>query len=290
MQEIIAYSMTDLATLRKVLPPEELSTNPPLRVANPMSRDFEYARTTLRAGLLRTLAANAHAGAALTSLFEVGRIYLSRGDDLPNEVESVCAVVTGRKPNRWGITNGEFAGFYDAKAQLERLLSSLRVDVTYEAAVDFAYLPGRTAEVAAAGRRIGVVGQLHPRLTADFDISTDVAMFELDIDALLPHVLGVVRFEPMSPYPAVEQDLAIIVDADTSAASALSLIEDSPLVRSAAVFDVYSGPPVPRGRKSLAFTISFQSSKKTLTEKDANAERERITERLRREIGAEVRE
>jgi len=219
----------------------------------------------------------------------VGRIYLPRGDDLPNEVESVCAVVTGRKPNRWGLSDGELAGFYDAKAQLDRLLSSLRVDVAYEDAVDFAYLPGRTAELAAAGRRIGLVGQLHSRITADFDIGVDVAMFELDIDALLPHVPGVVRFESMAPYPAVEQDLAIIVDGDTPAAKVLSIIEDSPLVRSAAVFDVYVGPPVPRGRKSLAFAISFQSSRKTLTEKDANAERGRITERLRGELGAEVR-
>lgn len=289
MQEIITYSMTDLETLRKVLPPEELSTAPPLRLANPMSRDFEYARTTLRAGLLRTLAANTYAGTAATSLFEVGRVYMPRGDDLPNEVEAACAIVSGRKTNRWGLPDDEFVGFYDVKTHLERLLSALRVEVTYEESVDFAYLPGRTAEIAAGGKRIGIVGQLHPRVTAGFDIRADVAMFELDIDALLPHVIGVVHFETVPPYPTVEQDLAILVDKDMPAARALAIIEGSSLVRGAAVFDVYSGPPVPRGRKSLAFTVSFQSGKKTLTEEDANAERGRIMARLKRELGAEIR-
>ncbi len=288
LQEIITYSMTELETLGKVLDPEELATNPPLRLANPMSRDFEYARTTLRAALLKTLAANVR-GAGLLAFFEAGRIYLPRPDDLPQEIECVCAAVSGHKPDRWGQPAAEPAGFYDAKAYLDRLLGALHLSPQFVDTVEFAYLPGRSAAVVVGGERVGLIGQVHPRVAASFDIELEVAMFELDLELLLPHVAGVVHYEPVSPYPPVEQDLAIIVSQDVAAARALDLIESSALVRSASIFDVYTGPPVPKGKKSLAFSISFQSPTKTLTDEDASRERGRIAERLKRELGAELR-
>jgi phenylalanyl-tRNA synthetase beta chain len=289
LQEVITYSLTDLESLRKVLEPEELTMNPPLRVANPMSRDFEYARTTLRASLLETLAANSRGSADLVSLFETAPVFLPREDDLPHEVEGVCAVVSGRKPDRWGQPGGEPVGFYDAKACLDSLFAALRVSPEYEESVEFAYLLGRTASVTVDGRPIGIVGQVHPRVTSAFDIEGEVAMFELDLEALLAHGGEVVRYEPVSPYPTLEQDLAIVVSDDVPAARAIALIESFPLVRSASVFDVYSGPPVPRGKKSLAFSISYQSPKKTLTDEDVRREQARIAERLKGELGAELR-
>jgi len=289
LQEIITYSMTDLQTLSRVLAPEELATNPPLRVANPMSRDFEYARTTLRGGLLHSLASNIHNASGVISLFETGRIYLPRPDDLPHEVESLCAVVSGRKPDRWGRPLGEPAGFYDARAYLDQVLAAIGVSAEYEQTVEVPYLPGRAASVLVSGDRVGTVGQVHPRVATSFHIDTDVAMFELDLEALLPHVKDVVHFEPVSPYPSVEQDLAIIIDEKVPAGRALELIQASDLVRSVSIFDVYTGAPVPHGKKSLAFSISFQSSSKTLTDEDVSRERGRIVERLKRELGAELR-
>ena len=198
-------------------------------------------------------------------------------------------IVSGRKPDRWGKPVGEPAGFYDAKAYLDHLFAALRVSPEYRDAVEFAYLPGHTAAVFVAGGRVGSVGLVHPRVAAAFDIDDDVAMFELDLEALLPHVGDVVHYAPVSPYPAVEQDLAIIVSQGVTAAAALELIERSDLVRSASIFDVYAGPPVPKGKKSLAFSISFQSPKKTLTDADASREREQIIGRLRKDLGAELR-
>ena len=289
LQEVITYSLTDMETLAKVLPPEELSMNPPLRVANPMSRDHEYARTTLRHALLKALAANAKGSPGRVSLFETARIYLPRDNDLPEEVETVCGAVSGREPDRWGRPAGEPAGFYHAKAHVERVLSELRVEPSFEEAVEYTYLPGRTAAITVDGSRIGLVGEVHPRVAASFDIDADVAMFELDLDALLPHVQPVVHYQPVPPFPAVEQDLAITVPLDVPAARVLKLIHGFSLVRSASIFDVYSGPPIPAGRKSLAFSISFQAADHTLTEEEATRQRERIVARLRQELGAEVR-
>lgn len=289
MQEVINYSLTDIATLSRVLGPEELASNRPLRVANPMSREFEYARTTLRHSVLKSLASNAPGNPGVIALFEAGRAYLPQPDDLPHEIETVCGAVTGRRPGRWGEPTGESAGFYDAKAFVERLLSELRVGAQFEDAVDYAFLPGRTAAVMTSGQRIGLVGQVHPRVVAAFDIKADVAMFEMDLEALLPHVAEIVHYRPVPPYPPVEQDMAVIVDANVPAAHVRTLIESFPLVRAASIFDVYTGPPIPRGRKSIAFSVSFQSEKKTLEDKDVARERGRIVARLRQELAAELR-
>ncbi len=288
-QEVITYSLTDLETLAKVLGPEELATNRPLRVANPMSRELEYARTTLRHSLLRSLAANVRSRPGLLALFEIARTYHPREDDLPQEVESLCAVLSGRLPDRWDQPRGEPVGFYDAKSVLEHALAAFRVTAEFQEGVDYAYLPGRTAEVIAGDQRLGLVGQVHPRVAAAFDIEADVVMLELDLDALLPHVAGPIHYQPVPPYPPVEQDLAIIVDEDIPAARALGIVRSFPLVRAASVFDVYMGSPVPAGKKSLAFSISFQADDHTLTDEEVAHQRQRIVERLRRELGAEPR-
>jgi phenylalanyl-tRNA synthetase beta chain len=289
MQEIITYSMTTMEALQKVLPPEELAMNPPLRVANPLSRDHEYARTTGRAAVLQTLAQSIHAVPGIIALFEAGRIYLPRPDDLPQETEVVCGIVAGAHPDRWGRPAGDPAGFYDAKALTERALESVGVRASYAETVDFAYLPGRTAEIIANGDRVGLVGQVHPRVAASFDIDAEVAMFELDLDALLPHVQAIVHYQPLSPYPSVEEDLAVVVSTDVTAARVREIIESFPLVREASIFDVYTGPPVPAGKKSLAYSVSYQSSEKTLTDQDVAHQRERIVARLRQELAAELR-
>ena len=289
MQEIITYSLTSMESLEKVLAPEDLAVNEPLKVANPMSRDHEYARTTLRGSVLEALARNTHGHSHLVSLFEIARVYMPRENDLPEEIETVCAVVTGRRPDRWGQPTGDWAGFYDAKGYIDAIFVALGVCPKYDEAVDFAYLPGRTAIISVNGRRVGALGQIHPNVARSFDIDNEVAMFEIDLQALLAQSSERANYEPVSPYPTVEQDLAIIVAADVEAERALSIIRSFGLVRSASVFDVYTGPPVPTGRKSLAFSVSFGSDRQTLKDEDVAGERERIVKRLAQELGAELR-
>lgn len=289
MQEVITYSMSDLESLARVLPAEDLAITQPLKLANPLARQWEYARTTLRHSLLQTLEANIRGSQELLALFETARIYLPREDDLPHEVESLCGVVSGRLPDRWDMPTGDEAGFFQAKACLERLFDALRVKAGYREAHDFAYLPGRTAEIVVGDATVGLIGEVHPRVANDFGIDRTVAMFEVNLEALLPQVAGIARFEPVSPYPPVEHDLAVIVDADVPAGRLLDLIRGFPIVAEARVFDVYTGDPIPAGKKSLAFRIAFQSRDATLTDEDASKQRNRIIERLRRETGAEPR-
>lgn len=289
MQEVINYSLTNLHALTAVLGSDAVSARPPLRVANPMSREFEYLRTTLRHSVLGNLATNIPSNPGLIALFEVGRVYLPQPDELPREVETLCGAVTGRKPDRWGQPTGEPAGFYDAKAFVERLFVDLRIEADFQDAVDVAFLPGRTAAITVGGQCVGVIGQLHPRVVAAFDIKADVAMFEIDLEALLPHISPVAHFRAIPTYPSVQQDLAVVVDEAVPAARVLSIIRSFPLVRAASIFDVYTGPPIPSGRKSIAFSVSFGSDTRTLADKDVRKERDRIIARLRQELQAELR-
>ncbi len=289
MQEVVTYSLTSLEALAKVLAPEELSSDALLRVANPMSRDQEYARTSLRASLLQALADNVMHRDDLTALFETARVYLPRPDDLPNEVETVAAVISGRPPGRWGEPSGEPAGLYEAKSYLDLLFRRLGVSAQYDEVTDYAFLPGRTAAVAVDGQRIGLVGQVHPRVVSQFGLEAPVAMFELDLDALLPHVKEVRHYQPVAPYPSLEEDLAVVVESDVPAAQVQGIIQQSSLVRSVRLFDVYSGSQVPAGKKSLAFSVSYQAADHTLTDEEVRRQREHIVARLGQELGAVLR-
>jgi phenylalanyl-tRNA synthetase beta chain len=254
-----------------------------------MSHQQEYLRTTLRASLLETLASNLRHRQGRIALFEVARIYLPRPEELPQEADSLAGAVTGGQPDRWGQPRGEPVDLYDAKAYLEFLFDRLGLVVTYHDGEDFALVPGRTAEVRLDGQRVGLVGQVHPRVAAAFDIEQDVYLFEVNLETLVPQVGKPRLYRPLSRFPAVEEDIAVVVDEGIPAAQVRAIIDAFPLVQRAALFDVYTGPPVPAGKKSLAYSVAYQSLDHTLTDAEVNRERHRILERLSREVGAVLR-
>jgi phenylalanyl-tRNA synthetase beta chain len=126
-------------------------------------------------------------------------------------------------------------------------------------------------------------------VVSQFGLEAPVAMFELDLDALLPHVKEVRHYQPVAPYPSLEEDLAVVVESDVTAAQVQSIIQQSSLVRSVRLFDVYSGSQVPAGKKSLAFSVSYQAADHTLTDEEVRRQRERIVARLGQELGAVLR-
>jgi phenylalanyl-tRNA synthetase beta chain len=289
MQEVITYSLTTIEALQRVVPPEELAIYQPLRAISPLSSQHEYARTTLRASVLEALAANARLVEGELAIFEAGRVYLPQDGDQPLEQEHVVGAVAGRHVDRWGRPAQEPVDFYDAKGYLDTLFDQLGVAVVYTEAPSFALLPGRSAELQAGRRRVGTIGQLHPAVAAEFDIDEDVYLFELLLDDLLPAVGGTRTYRTFSRFPAVARDLALLVDRTTPAERVRELIEEHKLVQAARLFDVYEGDRVPAGKKSLAFSVLYQSPDHTLTDDDVAAAQRSLLERLRRELGAELR-
>jgi hypothetical protein len=192
MQEVITYSLTTLEALKQVMPPEDLATYPPLRVANPLSADHEYRRPVLRASLLKVLAENARHHEGELALFEAARVYLPEPEGLPQEQEHIVGVVSGWREDRWGHASDEPVDFYDAKGYVEAALRSVGVEATFQEGMVYGLTPGRTADLLVDDRKVGTIGQVHPSAAAAFGIEQDVHLFELHVDELLP-VLGEVR-------------------------------------------------------------------------------------------------
>jgi phenylalanyl-tRNA synthetase beta chain len=284
MQEVITYSLVSREALERVGVPAAQA----LRVANPLSPRWEYLRTTLRASLLETAAANRPHGDGPLRLFEVGRIYIPRPGDLPREEEWVAGLLTGpRSPTAWLREEGVL-GFYEAKGVVEEVLEALGISPTFTPHHDPFFLPGRCALVAAGDIPLGVLGEVHPAVAERFALGKEpVAFFEVGVEAILrarpPRAR---RFRPLPRYPGARRDLALVVGQEVPARKVEEVIRRHPLVAGCLLFDVYSGPPVPPDKRSLAYRLTFQSPHRTLTSQEVEQALQEVVEALRREVGA----
>jgi phenylalanyl-tRNA synthetase beta chain len=289
MQEVITYPLTSLEVLERVVPPDALSAEPPVAVINPLNVGEERLRTTLRASLLDAASRNLRVGRQSVRFFEAARVYFPTATGLPDERERIAGVVAGARLDRWGSPTGESCDFYDAKAFVAAVFERLSLPVTYEASEEYGLLAGRTARLSHEGRALGVLGQVHPRTAGAFGLSDAVYLFEIRLEEVLPHVRPVPHYLAVSKFPAVVEDLAVVVSREVPAGSLLDEILAHPLAVAARVFDEYEGDPVPEGKKSLAFSVSYQAPDRTLTDADVKKARERILSRLSGKWSAELR-
>ena len=289
MQEVITYSVTSLEELGAV---KALETDAlPVKLANPMSTQQEYLRTTLRGSLLSTLATNRRHEEGPVRMFESGRVYLPRENDLPEEREVVAGVMLGPRWETHWLTDEGKMGFDDAKGVVEVLLAELGIRAAFAPGSDSALHPGKCARVTAGTTALGTVGEVHPTVAEGFGIEDGaVVMFELDIENLLTAIPNRGRrYEPIGRFPSATRDLSILVDEDIPAARTQDIIIKQRLVIQALLFDVYTGENIPSGKRSLAYHIYFQSPDRTLTSEEVNRAIQSVLRSLAREVGAELR-
>jgi len=286
MQQVITYSLTSLEVLGKAG-----AQLVPLRVANPITMGQEYLRTTLRPGLLQALSSNEKHEESDIRLFEVGKVYLPRAGDLPEERHMVVGVLSGTRVDRSWHGQGEALDFFDAKGVLETLLEHLGVASNFESAEDATLSPGRGAKIVVEGQSVGVLGELHPSVAESFDISSrPVSLFEIDLESLLPATLAPREYRTVARFPVSLRDIALVVDVGVPAKKVQDIIENSPLVTRVILFDVYTGEQVPAGKKSLAYRILYQSPSRTLTDEEVNRAQGQMLDRIQRELGATLRQ
>ncbi|HEY8838829.1 MAG TPA: phenylalanine--tRNA ligase subunit beta [Dehalococcoidia bacterium] len=290
-QEIITYSAVSEDVLRKALPVEDLAITQPLRIVNPVSGEHELMRTTLRGSMLEAVSSNLKLKRPSISLFEAAVVFVPGENraELPVEQEMLIGAISGQRRDRWGHASGDSLDFFDAKGYLECVDARLGVGFAYSSVEDPILLPGRSAEVKVEGRTLGITGQVHPDVLARFNIDAEVFLYELNLGELLPMVKPVRKFRPIARYPAVEQDLALVVDRSVAASDLANAISRSKLIAAAEVFDEYAGSQVPDGKKSLAFRLLYQSPDKTLTDDDVAREQERILRGLKHQFDAKLR-
>ena len=288
MQEIITYPLTSIEALREGVPAAEVT---PLKVANRITPEQEYMRTSLRAGLLQTLSANEKREEGSIMLFEVGKVYLPEEGELPKEPFMVGAVLCSPRLNRSWHGESQTLDFFDVKGIVETLLQRLGAAATFEPTDEESFSRGRAARIVLGDAEAGIMGELHPRVAESFDItSRSVYLFEIDMDKLLPISLAPHAYRPVPRFPPTIRDLALVVESETPSRRVQDIIEQSPLAGEVTLFDVYTGDQVPRGKKSLAFRIAYQSPKRTLTDEEVNKEQERVLRQLADQLGATLRD
>ena len=289
IQEVINYPLVTLQQLEQV---EQLDpANLPMRVTNPMSADREYLRTTLRASLLATLAANQGHGAGPFRLFEAGRVFWPREGDLPDERETVAGVLAGLRHEPSWLEDDSLLDFYDAKGVVELVLNRLGVSATYEPSDDPSFHPGRCAVIKVADAVIGVVGEVHPVVMDRLGLeSPQVAAFELYLGPILAALPdGQQQFEPLPRYPSATRDLALVMPTDVDAGQVTRLILRHRGVDRADLFDIYAGENIAEGTKSLAFHVYFQARDRTLTNEEVNRSLDGLLRILERELKVTLR-
>jgi phenylalanyl-tRNA synthetase beta chain len=289
MQEVINYPLVSQADLDKVGYVE--GGKPALRVANPMSADHEILRPTLRFSVLSSLAANEGHGEGPFRLFELGREFIPRDEDLPLERETVVAVLAGRRWDHSWLVDDEPLDFYDAKGVLASVLGRLGVEPEYRPAEDGLFQPGRCAQILANGLDLGIVGEVHPSIRQRFDLNAaTVTILELRLDSLLESLGQEERkFKSISRFPAATRDMALVVPHDVPAGKVRDIIARHRMVQRVDLFDIYSGENVAPGTKSLAFRVDFQSQERTLTAEEVNRSLDGLLRSLERETGAVLR-
>ena len=246
-------------------------------ISNPMSEDESVLRTTLLGSLLDVARHNAaHGQAPAAGFFESGRVYRAGDATLPDEHHAIGALVPG--------------DVFAAKAYLEALLRALRVEATFAAAPQPFLHPGRSAAVGVGGLVVGWAGDVQPLVARAWDLR-DVAAFEIDLDATVRHADLVPSYEDLTSFPALREDIAIVVDEGVPAARVLDVVRaaGAPLLARAEVFDVYRGEQIAPGRTSLAIALTFRAPDRTLTDADVAPVREAIVGRLAAELGGELR-
>jgi phenylalanyl-tRNA synthetase beta chain len=288
-QEVVTYSLTSMELLDRLLPESHPLEPMPLRMANPMTAEQEYLRPNLRANLLAALSANQRYEGGGIMLFELGRVFRPRPKDLPDEPEIVCGVLTGSRFEESWHSGDEAFDFFDAKGVVEGLTSQTGVEASFTPASDESLHPSKQAAIIVGNQRLGVVGELHPKVAKAFELSGAVYLFEINLTALLPFTLGHKLFQPIPRFPAVVRDIALVVDAGVTHGKVRGIIKGFSLVSRVTVFDVYAGGQLPPGRKSLAYRITFQSPTHTLTDEEVNKVLGQILDKLSRELGATLR-
>ncbi|MBI5951424.1 MAG: phenylalanine--tRNA ligase subunit beta [Chloroflexi bacterium] len=294
LQEVVTYRMTSPERETRLL--VSSGAKPTMdreyvRIANPIAPERSVLRRSLLTSVLEVAEKNAKAESI--AMFEVGAVFEPVKNDLPNEPRRLAMAMTGaRIASAWDVKDAPAFDFFDMKGRVELLLAGLRFrDIVYAPASGVEYLhPGKSAEVKIGGEVVGVFGELHPLAKEKFEFGDSpviVAEFDLEKLRAMTPSYGI---QPVSEFPPIYEDIAVIVDESVAAASIEALIRQTggKTVTAVKLFDVYRDEKIGAGKKSLAYSLTYQAEK-TLTDAEAATIRNKIVKRLEREVGAKLR-
>ena len=285
-QEVITYSFIDAESNRRIT-----GEDSKLVLSNPISTEMSVMRASLWPGMLAAAAANVARQQERVRIFEIGKSFHG-GLEKPMEVVRVSGLATGSAvPEQWG-GGAQDIDFFDIKSDLEALLQMVgnNAQINFEATSHPALQNGQVANIIRDSQVIGVLGKLHPAIAKSFDLNKNVLLFELD--AALAFASDVPKSASVSKFPAIRRDIAVVVDEKIAAADLVKVAASSApdLIQNVTIFDVYQGPGIEAGRKSIALGLILQETSRTLTDEDADSAMDAAVQNLKREFAAELRD
>lgn len=300
LQEIVSPRLTAPEAETRILSPGTPADDRPyVTLQNPISADRAVMRHSLLSGMFDTVAANLRHHTRV-AIFELGSVYLTSEEGvLPDEMPRLAITLCGaRDAAGWDAAARDAAAapmdFYSLKGALEAMLAAIgAVGARYEPATHPTYYPGRTAAlIAPSGQQIGLLGELHPRVRDAFGLpALPVLVADLDVVALRAIAGGTAEVADPPRFPAVTEDLAVIVNEDVPAA----LVEETlrkaggNLLHAVRLFDVFRGEQIGAGRKSLAYSLTYQADDRTLTDKDIETPRAKVIRAIEGQLGGSIR-
>ena len=281
--EILTYSFGSPDMFDLIRLPADSPLRNTVRILNPLGEDTSIMRTTTLPCMMETLSRNNAYRNKAAKLYELAKVYLPvEGEDLPRE-DMILTLGT----------YGAGESFFTLKGEIETILRSLNAQArTYTAVTDNpSYHPGRCAALAVGGETVGVLGQVHPLVAANYGIDSEVYCAEINFTALLNLLAPENVYQPLPRFPAVERDIAVVCDEGLTVAEVEACIEAAggKLLRSVKLFDVYKGKGIPDGKKSLAFNLVLRADDRTLNETDSESVMGAILEKLEQSLGAVLR-
>jgi phenylalanyl-tRNA synthetase beta chain len=285
-QEAITYSFVH-PSIQRLLDPEQA----PIALANPISAEMSVMRTTTWAGLLGVLAYNRARQQERVRIFESGLTFIKQDNEIKQEMSLSGLVTGGAFPEQWGLSP-RAVDFFDIKGDVEAVLEAggLRGPVDFRPTAQPALHPGQCAEVVRVGRTVGRLGLLHPDVERQLDLTGPVYLFELNVEAFGDGDLP--AFEPLSKYPSIRRDLAIVVDRTLPFDRVRECVRRAApaIVKEIRLFDVYTGERVDSGLKSLALGLILQDSSDTLIDQRVDEAVAVIVHALDKELNARLRD
>jgi phenylalanyl-tRNA synthetase beta chain len=288
-QEAVTFAFVDPSLQERLF-----RASAALTLANPLSADMSAMRVSLWPGLIKAARDNVRRQQQRVRLFEQAARFEPASGGGAREIASLAGLASGaRLPEQWGVSKAERAAvdFYDVKDDLEGLFALTGAPAAFTFAADAhpALHPGRSARVLRDGARVGWLGELHPALAKELDFTYAPVLFEVDLSALA--VKRAVHQE-LSRFPQVRRDLAVVVDESVTLSSIAERVTlaTSSLLRGLRVFDVYRGPGLEPGRKSIALGLIFQDISRTLTDDDVERLMASVVSELCESLNARIRE
>lgn len=292
--ETINYSFIGANAVEKIGLSDNDVRRSQVPILNPLSEEQAVMRTSLVPSVLESVARNLNYRSSDLRLFELRPVFLAAESEQTEERLSLVAVMTGRKdPEGWAQSSANL-DFFDLKGVVEGFLSAFGIEQgMFDGAATQPYLhPGKScALMTQSGVLLGYLGEVHPRTLAAFDIDQPVYLLELDAEELLRHHVARRSFTPLSRFPDVSRDTALLVDADTKAAEILGILRQNKAktVEDLTLFDLYTGQGIPQGKKSIGIRIRYRDMTKTLTEEEVGKAHDRMIKVLCDKLAAEIR-